>query len=382
MARLKQLLVDPKSGLTNRTTFIKRAKELNIDLTKKQIGEYYDKQVVNQVFKQLKTNRKNHRKISCAYGRGCLHADLMDIQKFSRHNNGYRFLLTIVEYPTRYCWSYPLKNKQPRTVAPALKKAYDSFLKVEPNHIINLQTDDGSEFKGAVNSLNKKYQVRHVRTVNKNAMGLVESQHKTFWNFFRRWSAVNQNRLDFVQHLPDFVYNYNTRIHSVTKEKPDDLFHGRKPVPIFHVNWNDNLYSIGDQVRIKRKGNLFDKNSFLPTLSNAVYSLVKQVGPRWVLKNDKGNELKTKYLERELVRINDVDDPIEQESQVPRRLEQAISARDREARTRRLNRQSFTPDKDLIIFDEITGEPVLGPRLRPSSTVRERRAKKRFAIEG
>lgn len=328
-AKLRELYTDPEKGLTSKKNFIKNARDAGILASNKDIGTYYDSLASNQIF--ARPSKNTYTKIQCQWGRGCLHADLMDVSKFSTHNNGVTFLLNVIEVETKYIWSFPLKSKKPKEVAQHLETVYNDFHEQEPRHFISLRTDDGNEFKGAVNTLNKKMGVKHERTTNKNAMGMIESLHKSFWDFFRRWSAVNNNNFNFVSVLPSFVKNYNNREHSTTKEKPITLFTGKKPIP-YTKKQPDLKYKVGDRVRIKRKKDQFEKASFLPTLSDQVYELVESNGRRWTIKNiNNNNELKTTYLERELVKVKGSPEQIS--------VEPAIRQRNKEATTRRRNKQ-------------------------------------------
>ena len=48
--------------------------------------------------------------------------DLADMRAFSKHNDGVTFLLLIIDIFSKYGWVIPLKNKEGKTVAEALKK--------------------------------------------------------------------------------------------------------------------------------------------------------------------------------------------------------------------------------------------------------------------
>lgn len=361
---LSKLYTDPESGFGSKTAFVKGAKEAGISATQKQIGEWFDSQGVNQIFRAPPIKRADYAKIQCRWGRGCFQADLMDVSKYSGSNKGVTFLLNVIEVPTKYVWSFPLKNKTPTLVAKHLRTVWNDFHAVKPKHVIDLRTDDGNEFKGAVNTLNKELGVMHQTTVNKRSMGMVESLHKVFWNFFRRWSAVNDNRSDFITQLPKFVTNYNNRKHTTTKEKPTDLFHERKETPLLKPQ-PANKMKAGDLVRIRREKQIFDKASFLPSASDQVYVLVSYKGRRWVLKNNKsGHELEDLYLERELIPVKEVSTEV--------LVEKAIKERNKVARTVRKNKQETA-------FQLTKGEKR---RLKPVKKTRAVKTPARFRGDG
>lgn len=50
-------------------------------------------------------------------------ADLVDMQKYSDENDGYKYLLTVIDNVSKFAWAIPLKNK----TGPSLKTAFTSL---------------------------------------------------------------------------------------------------------------------------------------------------------------------------------------------------------------------------------------------------------------
>lgn len=71
-----------------------------------------------------------------------MQADLIDFQSLSRFNDGYRYLLVVVDCFSRKAWVEPLKNKSGLEVAGALKILFDRCGLIPRS----LQTDLGKEF--------------------------------------------------------------------------------------------------------------------------------------------------------------------------------------------------------------------------------------------
>ena len=63
-------------------------------------------------------------------------------------NDGYRFLLTVIDVLSKYAWVVPLKDKTGKR----LVDAFDAVFKKDGRVPERLQTDDGKEF------LNKEFQ--------------------------------------------------------------------------------------------------------------------------------------------------------------------------------------------------------------------------------
>jgi transposase InsO family protein len=68
------------------------------------------------------------------------------MREFSKENDGYNYLLTVIDCFSKYAWTIPIKNK----TAEEISKSFDNIFKERKP--LKLQTDKGKEFK------NKKFQ--------------------------------------------------------------------------------------------------------------------------------------------------------------------------------------------------------------------------------
>ena len=64
------------------------------------------------------------------------------MQKWSKENKGYRYLLNVIDVFSKYAWSIPLKDKTGKTVLDAFKKIVEASNR-KPKHI---WVDQGKEF--------------------------------------------------------------------------------------------------------------------------------------------------------------------------------------------------------------------------------------------
>ena len=89
-----------------------------------------------------KPKRKNHlrRKIIVNHIDEIFAADLVEMQKFSKINKGYRYLLTCIDIFSKYAFVIPLKDKKGITIKNSLQKIFN---KRKPKF---LWTDNGKEF--------------------------------------------------------------------------------------------------------------------------------------------------------------------------------------------------------------------------------------------
>jgi len=70
-----------------------------------------------------------------------LQMDLVDLLSFAEHNDGYSYILTMVDVFSRYVWVIPLKDKEGSTINKKLVRHFSMF-----GPPMELQSDNGSEF--------------------------------------------------------------------------------------------------------------------------------------------------------------------------------------------------------------------------------------------
>ena len=90
--------------------------------------------------------------------------DLIDFN-FKPAENGYRYILVIIDNFSRCMYTEPLTAKKPKQCADAMRKILrkiKSEFKGEPNHIL---VDDGGEFKGEFIGLLQGSKIRKQRTI-------------------------------------------------------------------------------------------------------------------------------------------------------------------------------------------------------------------------
>ena len=80
---------------------------------------------------------------------------------FSRQNNGYRFILTVIDCFSKYAFALPLKNKSGSEVKSALQRI------IEERKPEKLQTDRGKEFiNSSVQNYLKENDIQFFTTFN------------------------------------------------------------------------------------------------------------------------------------------------------------------------------------------------------------------------
>ena len=145
-------------------------------------------------------------------------ADLVDVSRLKKTNDGTTFLLTVIDVFSKRAWCIPLKNKS----AVSMVAAFAPLLGNKPP--ITLQTDKGSEFLNrALQKLLKEYGVHHFATHNEETKAsIVERFNRTLktrmWRYFTKKQSVR-----YIDVLQDFVRSYNNTFHRAIGMAPSEV---------------------------------------------------------------------------------------------------------------------------------------------------------------
>ena len=66
--------------------------------------------------------------------------------KYAKQNNNLKYILTVIDFFSKYSWCYPLKSKTSNQIINSLKDIFKKS-KRKPNFI---QPDEGSEFTNKI----------------------------------------------------------------------------------------------------------------------------------------------------------------------------------------------------------------------------------------
>lgn len=100
-------------------------------------------QVVREIHKYARKNFKRRKYVM--YGiADTLQADLIEMQPYEEENQGYRYILIVIDVFSKVAFAEPLKNKTGATVTKAMNSIIRKVQRHNPyHHIKNLHTDDG-----------------------------------------------------------------------------------------------------------------------------------------------------------------------------------------------------------------------------------------------
>jgi len=193
-------------------------------------------------------------------------ADLADMQKLAKHNDGYKYILTCVDVFSKYAWAVPVKSKSATDMLTAMKELL--MKRAAPRMCERLQTDKGNEFTNReVQRLLREKGVVHFFTQSDKKASAVERFNRTLktrlWTYF---SAQHKHR--YIDVLQAFVDGYNHSYHRSIKMRPADVNKSNETQVWRHLFGNGSVLREGKKeqdamtpamVRITKWKGAFDK---------------------------------------------------------------------------------------------------------------------------
>jgi transposase InsO family protein len=114
--------------------------------------------------------------------------DLMDMVKFNKYNDGYSYVLVVIDIFSKYVWLRKLKDKKGDSVAFALKDIIKGGRKP-----IRIRTNKGQEFRSkSVQRLFKSTGIRHFYALNEVKVAVSERVIKTLKKKIYRYLRTNK----------------------------------------------------------------------------------------------------------------------------------------------------------------------------------------------
>lgn len=241
--------------------------------------------------------------------------DLVDMQKLSKWNKGYKYMLTVIDVFSKVAWAEPLKTKSAKHMIEGLERLRKHF----PAAPLRIQTDKGTEFfNKLVQAWFKKHKWIHIVTQGDAKASVVERWHRTLkQRMFRYFTA--RNTLRWIDVLPDLVISYNESFHSSIGMAPLDV-NAENERDVWNTLFAKRLrprkgrvkptLRVGDKVRLNKKHRPF-KKGYLPGWTEEVFS-VSEVRPGPPLPLYKivewdGSPIKGTFYEQDLQKVQ-VDD--------------------------------------------------------------------------
>ena len=255
--RLEELYSNPRlsSAFGGVERLYAKAKEEDDKVKREQIENFLIKQNSYSLYKPSRIKYKTPKTWAIAKNE-YYQADLADLTKYKKENDGYGWILALIDVKTRYLRLFPLKNKKPDSVADVLEKLF-----MEGHVPAVFHSDRGSEFKGSVKNLLSVFGVEQLHTDGPAKSSLIERVFKDLKVKISRYMEFSKGTR-YIDKLQDFAEAYNDSFHRTIGRKPHDAY--------FSEEKNDrnerieppkykSKFQVGDHVRISYNGFKFKR---------------------------------------------------------------------------------------------------------------------------
>jgi hypothetical protein len=145
-------------------------------------------------------------------------ADLIDIQKFARWNDGVKYIFAVIDTFTRKAWVRPCKDK----TANSILNAFKEILQEAKKPPLTLVTDRGSELRNKNFMLFcKNMKIKFFHNFTSVHAAYVERFNRTFQNLIYKYMSQFETRR-YIDNLQNFVSSYNNREHRMIAMPPEE----------------------------------------------------------------------------------------------------------------------------------------------------------------
>ena len=129
-------------------------------------------------------------------------ADLIDLKKLKKYNNGFQYIINIIDLYSRHAWSIPVKNKTGKSIV----EAFNSLSETKKPK--KLWVDNGSEF---YNKIFKKWlndnNIEMYSTFNEGKAVVIERFNRTLKNKMFKYFTAN-GTYKYIDILSSLINEY------------------------------------------------------------------------------------------------------------------------------------------------------------------------------
>ena len=206
---LTELWID--SGFANLSKFNKFVRNKTGKFSYKDIKNFYNEQRTQQLHKPIKEDTSKYKPIVTFKKCFDWQLDLLDMQKYSKYNRGYRWIMICVDVFTRKAYCRALKKKTTGETS----AQFLSILKESGCIPSNLTTDDGNEYKGEFKKVLNKKNINHrVAEVGfHRTLGVIDRFSRTIKTILAKM-FTELNMLNWYDYLDKMCEAYSNRPHN------------------------------------------------------------------------------------------------------------------------------------------------------------------------
>lgn len=185
-------------------------------------------------------------------------ADLVIMRNYSNENDGYCYIITVIDTFSKFAWVFPLKNKDGISVSKAFEKIIEQAKSQKHQPPKLLHVDKGLEFENKhFKKVLEKYNIDMYHTQNEEKSAIIERFNRTLNGKMRICFEVQKSK-KWIKILQSLLDEYNCKnIHRSIGMKPCEVNKSNEELVLHKLFSTKNKhkskikFSVGDRVRIK-----------------------------------------------------------------------------------------------------------------------------------
>ena len=210
-------------------------------ISNKELAEKLQKPIIRKL---------NKRKVPSSFIDNIWDAELPYMHLIRNFNEGFKFLLRVIDIYSKYAWVIPLKDKKGITITNAFQKMLGES-KHKPN-IMSVDRDNEFHNRSMKSWLEKNAVEMHsARNEGKSVVA------ERFIRILK--NIISKSKNVYIDKLNDIVNKYNNIYHSTIKMKPVDVNLSTHIDSSKEVNDKDPKFKFDNVVRISKYKNIFAK---------------------------------------------------------------------------------------------------------------------------
>lgn len=290
----------------------KLSEALRGHMSKKQVQDWLRSQETYTLHKPVHKKFKRNKYVLSNFNE-LWQADLTDMRSYSQYNDGYKYILCVIDVFSKYAYARPMKKKDSQTT----RNCFDSIFteaNATPTHI---QSDKGTEFVSKeVKNYFKSKNINYYTTNNPDIKAsIVERFQRTLkmkmWRYF-----THRNTYRYINILQDLLFSYNHSYHSSIKMRPSDVnsenimtvwcnLYDRKKDG--KLNERAAQFQVGDFVRITKYKHIFQKG-YETNWSDEIFVVTSVIDRKpltvYTLKDLQNEPIIGTFYEKELQKVS------------------------------------------------------------------------------
>ena len=181
------------------------------------LGNNFTLEDLSQELNKPVINKFERKKIVINYIDEIHSCDLVDVQKYSKMNKGYKYIFTNIDIFSMFAWSFPLKTKTIKDIKPCFQKI---FKERKPKYIWSDR--ESAFFSKEMLKFFEDNNVKIYYTYSNLKAVIIERFNRSLRELMMK-SFVKNNNTIWYNILSGLIKTYNNRYHHTIKIKPIDV---------------------------------------------------------------------------------------------------------------------------------------------------------------